>query len=57
MAGVPPIGITIEGKICLYKRIHSTGKDDYEWDKPLPAKEWSHPAWRADIMETTDLTT
>jgi ribonuclease HI len=23
----------------------------------LPAKEWSHPAWREDIMETTDLIT
>ena len=44
MAGVPPIGIVIEGKTCLYKRIHNTGKGDYEWDKPLPAKEWSPPS-------------
>jgi hypothetical protein len=56
MAGVQPIGIVIEGKTCLYKRKNSTGKGD-QWDKPLPAKEWSHPAWREDIMETTDLIT
>ena len=35
---------------------HSTGKGD-QWDKPLPPKEWSHPAWREDIMQTTDLIT
>jgi hypothetical protein len=57
MAGVQPIGIEIEGKTCLYKRKHSTGKGDYKWDKPLPAEEWPHPARRADIMETTELIT
>ena len=57
MAGVQPIGIVIEGKTSVFKRKHSTGKDDYEWDKPLPAKEWPHPARRVDIMETTDLIT
>jgi hypothetical protein len=55
--GVQPIGIVTEGKTSLYKRKHSTGKGDYEWDKPLPANEWSHPARRADIMQTTDLKT
>jgi len=39
LAGVQPIGIEIEGKTCLYKRERSTGKEDYEWDKPLPATE------------------
>jgi hypothetical protein len=53
MAGVLPIGIAIEGKTCLYKRKHSVGK--YEWDKPLPPEEWSHPAWRTAILKTTDL--
>ena len=57
IAGIQPIGIVIAGKICLYKRKHNTGKDDFEWDKPLPAKEWPHPAQQADIMETTDLIT
>jgi hypothetical protein len=56
LAGVQTIGIVIDRKTCLYKRKHSTGKEDYEWDKPLPAKEWPHPALRADIMKTTDLT-
>ena len=31
LACVQPIGIEIE-KSCLYKRKHSTGKEDYEWD-------------------------
>jgi hypothetical protein len=57
MAGVQPIGIVTEGKTSLYKRKHSTEKGEYEWDKPLPAKEWSHPARRSDRMETTDLKT
>jgi hypothetical protein len=57
LAGVQPTGIVIEGKTCLYKRKHSTGNEDSEWDKPLPAKERPHPALRADIMETTDWTT
>ena len=57
LAGVQPIGIEIEGKTCLYKRNDSAGKEDYEWDKPLPATEWPHHALRADIMETTDLIT
>jgi len=52
-----PIGTEIEGKTCLYKRKHSTGKEDHEWDKPLSATEWSHPALRADILETADLIT
>ena len=57
LAGVQPIGIEIDEKTCLYKRKHSRGKEDYEWDKPLPGTEWPHPALRADIMETTDLIT
>jgi hypothetical protein len=57
MAGIQPIGIEIEGKTCLYKRKHSTGKGDYKWDKPLPAEEWPPPARCTDIMETTELMT
>ena len=57
LTGVQPIGIVTEGKTCLYKRKHSTGKEDHEWDKPLPAKEWPYPASRADVMETTDIIT
>ena len=52
-----PIGIVFEGNTSPYKRKHNTGKDDFKWDTPLPAKEWPHPARRADIMETTDLIT
>jgi len=57
LTGVQPTEIVIEGKTCLYKRKHITGNEDCEWDEPLPAKEWPYPALRADIMETTDLTT
>ena len=39
IAGVYPVGIVIEGNTSLYKRKHNTGKDDFEWDKPLPARE------------------
>jgi ribonuclease HI len=55
MAGVLPIGIAIEGKTCLYKRKRRIGKDEYEWDKPMPPEEWPHPAWRTAILETTSL--
>jgi hypothetical protein len=42
----------LKGKhACI--RENSTGKCDYEWDKPLPAEEWPHPARRGYIMETT----
>ena len=57
IAGVQPIGIVIEGSTSLYTRKHNTGKDDFEWDEPVPAKERPHLAWRADIMETTDVMT
>ena len=56
-AGVQLIGIEIEGKACLYKRKHSTGKEDCQWDTPLPATEWPHPALRENIKEATDLIT
>jgi hypothetical protein len=55
MAGVLPIGIAIEGHTCLYKRKHSIGKDEYEWDKPLHPEEWPHPPWRTAILEATNL--
>jgi ribonuclease HI len=53
LAGVQPIGIEIEGKTILYKKKHSTGKGDKEWDTPLSVTDWPHPAQRAEIQETT----
>ena len=38
-------------------RENSTGKKDYEWDKPLRTTEWPHPVLRVGIKETTDLIT
>jgi len=46
----------LRGRLACVRE-NSTGKDDYKWDKPLPAKEWPHSARRADIMEITVLIT
>jgi len=54
---VQPIGIEIWGRLAFKSENTVQEKKDYEWDKPLPATEWPHPALRVDIMETTDLIT
>jgi hypothetical protein len=54
MAGVPPIGIVIEEKARLYRIKHNVKQSEYKCDAPLPAKEWSHPARRLNIMEISD---
>jgi len=56
MAGVPPIGIVIEEKARLYKIKHNAERFEYEWEIPLPVKEWHHPAWHLNIMEIRDST-
>ena len=57
MAGVPPIGIVIAGKVQLYKRKYGIESREYECDRPLPVMEWPHPARRIFIMETSTQTT
>jgi hypothetical protein len=57
MAGVPPIGIVIAGKVQLYKRKHGKESSEFECDTPLPIMEWRHPARRVNIMETCTQTT
>lgn len=57
MAGVPPIGIVIAGKVQLYKRKHGIDSSEYECDMPLPVREWPHPTRRVNIMETSPQTT
>jgi len=47
----------LRGRLAFTSEKNSTGEGDYEWDKPVPATEWPHPALRADIMETTDVIT
>jgi ribonuclease HI len=56
MPWVPPIGIVIEEKARLYKIKHNIEQSEYECNTPLPVKEWPHPAWRVNIIETSDST-
>ena len=56
MAGVPPIGIVIAGKIQLYHRKHGIERSEFECDMPLPVKEWPHPAQRVTILDTSTQT-
>jgi hypothetical protein len=57
MAGVPPIGIVIDGKVQLYKRKHGLETSDIVCDIPLPLKEWPHPAKQVTITETSETMT
>jgi ribonuclease HI len=57
MAGVPPIGIVITGKVQLYKRKHCLESSEHACDMPLPVNKWPHPARRVTIMETSEQTT
>jgi hypothetical protein len=57
MAGVPPIGIVIAGKVQLYKRKHGLESSEHACDMPLPVNKWPHPAWRVTITEISELTT
>jgi hypothetical protein len=56
MARVPPIGIVIWEKARLYKIKHNMEHSEYEYDAPLPAKDWPHPARRMVIKEISDST-
>jgi ribonuclease HI len=51
MAGVPPIGIVINGRMQLYKCKNGQQNNGIEYDVPLPLKEWPHPANKVTIME------
>jgi hypothetical protein len=31
--------LQLRRKTCLYKKKHNIGKEEYEWDKPLPPDE------------------
>jgi len=57
MAGVPPVGIVIVGKVQLYKRKHGLENSEQACDMPLPANEWPHPTQRFTITETSELIT
>ena len=57
MAGVPPIGLVINGKAQLYKRMHGQETNDIVYDLPLPIHEWPHPARQITITETNETKT
>jgi hypothetical protein len=57
MAGVPPIGLVIEGKAQMYNRKLGLENGDIVCDMPLPINEWPHPARPVTITETSELTT
>ena len=55
MAGGPPIGIEIAGKVQLYKIKQGLEKCEQSCDMPLTPNEWPHPAQRVTITETNEL--
>ena len=57
IAGVPPIGLVIDGKVQVYKRKYGLGSSDMVCDTPLPVHEWPHPSLQATITETNEATT
>jgi len=57
MAGVPPIGLVIDGKVKLYKQKHGLENNATVCDMPLPINEWTHPAQQITITETSEITT
>ena len=57
IAGVPPIGLIIDGKVQFYKRKHGLENSDIICDMPLPVHKWPHPAQQITIMETNEAST
>jgi hypothetical protein len=57
IAGVPPIGLVIDGNVQVYKRKYGLGSSNIVCDMPLPVHEWPHPALQATITETNEATT
>jgi hypothetical protein len=55
-AGVPPIGLVIEGKVQLYKRKYGLKNSDTVCDMLQPVNKWPHPARRATVMENSVMT-
>ena len=49
IAGVLPIGLIIEEKAQLYRLKQNWTGNEQEYDLPLPAREWPHPAHRINI--------
>ena len=54
IAGVPPIGLVIDGKVQFYKREHGLENSDIICDMPLPVHKWPHPARQVTVMETNE---
>jgi len=57
IAGVPPIGLVMDGKVQFYKRKHGLEHSDIICDMPLPVHKWPQPARQVTIMETNEAST
>ena len=57
IAGVPPIGLVIDGKVQFYKKKHGLENSDIICNMLLPVYKWPHPAWQVTIMETNEAST
>jgi hypothetical protein len=57
MAGTPPVGLVIEGRMQMYRRKKGQDNNDIVCDMPLPLNEWLHLARIVTITESNELTT
>jgi len=57
MAGVPPIGLVMDGKVQFYKRKHGLEYSDIICDMKLPVHKWPQPPRQVTIMETNEAST
>ena len=57
IAGVPPVGLVIDGKEQFYKIKHGLENSDIICDMPLPVYKWPQPAQQVTIMETNEAST
>ena len=51
VAGVKPIGVSIEEFVKIYEATHKSEEDTEDFDKPLQLMHWPHPADRIIISE------
>jgi hypothetical protein len=57
IAGVPPIGLVIDGKVQVYKRNYGLENSDIVCNTSLPVHEWPHPAWQVTITKINKMMT
>jgi len=57
IAGVPPIGLVMDGKIQFYKKKHGLEHSDIICDMTLLVHKWPHLARHVTVMETNKSST